>query len=374
VHVIVPGGIDDPLEPSGGNTYDRHACRGLAGAGQTVREYPVSGAWPRPGPADRAVLHRILAGLTDDSLVLIDGLVACGVPDIVVPHARRLRLAVLLHLPLGDEQGCPPDVAASLTDGEGRTLRAAASVVTTSDWAARRVIALHRLTPERVHVAAPGVEPAPAAPGTDGATRLLCVGALTPTKGQDLLVAALARLAHRPWTCLLVGPLRRDPSFVAGLRASIERHGLGGRVRLTGPLAGEAFEAMYRSADLLVLPSRAETFGMVITEALVRGIPVLAAAAGGVPDTLGGTPSRSCGGALNRAADHAADRGGVAGMLVPPDDVAALADGLRRWWDDAGLRADLRRCAARRGAALTGWEVTTQCLAQVLNGLPPTAR
>ena len=351
VHVIVPEGIDDPREPSGGNAYDRRACSGLAAAGWTVDERAVAGTWPLPDRSCRESLRRTLAGLPDDCVVLIDGLVACGVPDVMVSHAGRLRLVVLLHLPLGDELGRPPALAAALVARERSTLRAVAAVVATSRWAAGRVVSLHGLAPERVHVATPGVEPAPVAAGTDGMSRLLCVGSITATKGQELLVDALATLTDRSWTCDLVGPLHRDPGHSAGVRAAIERHGLGERVRLTGPLPPERLATVYDAADLLVLPSRAETYGMVVTEALARGIPVLAADTGGVADTLGRAP-----------------RGGVPGMLVPPDDVAALAAALRRWFDEPWLRDDLRRSAGRR-PTLTGWEVTIRCLTQVLDRL-----
>jgi glycosyltransferase involved in cell wall biosynthesis len=381
VHVIVPDGIDDPREPSGGNAYDRRVCLGLAAAGWTVHEHAAAGAWPQPDLDAGGDLHRILAGVPDDSVVLIDGLVACGIPDVVIPHARRLRLVVLLHLPLGDELGRTPALAASLAGRERETLRAASAVVATSAWAARRVVALHGLEPGRVHVASPGVDPAPPATGTDGVSRLLCVGAVTPTKGQDLLVEALAAVAlpaDRRWRCDLVGPLHRAPAHVAGVRAAIDRHGLDGRVRLPGPLSGSQLAATYDAADLLVLPSRAETYGMVVTEALARGIPVLATAVGGVPDTLGVPkgplsprirPSEPAQTSTSTLIRHRADGGGVAGILVAPDDVAALAAALGRWFDEPELRADLRRCAAGRHDTLTGWEVTARCLAHVLDGL-----
>lgn len=351
VHAVVPAGIDDPCEPSGGNAYDRQVCTGLAAAGWTVYEHRAAGAWPLPDAAAREALNRTLAGLPENELVLVDGLVACGVPDVVVPHARRLRMVVLVHLPLGDERGRASALAADLTARERQTLRAAAAVVVTSGWAARRVVALHGLAPDRVRIAAPGVAPAPPAAGTDGVSRLLCVGAVTPTKGQDLLVDALATLADRPWTCDLVGPLHRAPGHVDAVRAAIDRHGLDGRVRLVGPLPPGRLGPVYAAADLLVLPSRAETYGMVVTEALARAIPVLAAATGGVPDTLAGTGNDQ------------------PGLLVAPGDAGALAAGLRRWLDEPALRTGLRRSAARRRTELTGWEVTSRCLTQVLDGL-----
>jgi glycosyltransferase involved in cell wall biosynthesis len=355
VHVVVPGDIDDLALPSGGNVYDRRVCRGLSALGRTVREFAVAGAWPRPDHAARAALTRALAGLPDRAVVLVDGLVACGVPDVVVPQAGRLELVVLVHLPLGDEVGPAPGAVADLVAFEGRTLRAASAVVATSPWTARRLIAQHGLDADRVHVVAPGVDRAPLARGSDGATRLLCVGALTASKGQDLLVEALAAVTDLPWTCELIGSLRRDPASVAAVRRAIEHHGLGERLSLTGPRTGARLAAAYAAADLLVLPSRTESYGMVVTEALARGIPVLAAAVGGAPETLGRDPD-----------------GRVPGIVVPPADVPALAAAVRRWLNEPALREGLRRAARARRDRLSGWEVTLRCLTGVLDRLPGT--
>jgi glycosyltransferase involved in cell wall biosynthesis len=343
---VVPGDVDDVTVPSGGNTYDRRTSQALAAAGRPVREIPVAGTWPRPDAAARARLTRALAGLPDDTVVLLDGLVACGVPEIVVPQARRLRLVVLVHLPLADETGLAPASAAELDARERATLRAARAVVATSAWAARRLAEHHGLTADLVHAVPPGTDPAPLSPGTDGRSRLVCVAAVTPRKGQDLLVEALADL---PLSCECVGPVRRHPAYVRRLRELIERRGLGDRVTLAGPRTGDDLADSYAAADLAVLPSRAETYGMVVTEALARGVPVLATAVDALPDTLGRAPD-----------------GSVPGILVPPGDAAALATALRRWSAEPALRRRLRASARHRRATLDGWDATARRWADVL--------
>jgi glycosyltransferase involved in cell wall biosynthesis len=349
VHVVVPGDIDDPARPSGGNAYDRRVCQALPAVGRTVHEIAVHGTWPEPDAAARAELYRRLDAVPDGADVLLDGLVACAVPDVLMPHARRLRLVVLVHLPLGDEVGLPPATVADRTARERATLHAATAVVATSPWAARRLAAVHGIAPDQIHVVPPGVAPAPLAVADEAGSRLLCVGSITPTKGQDLLVEALALLPDRDWGCLLVGPVTRAPEHVALVRNLVQRRGLSDRVALTGPLTGAALDAAYSAADLLVLPSRAESYGMVVTEALARGVPVLAAGVDGVPETLGLAPG-----------------GTVPGLLVPPADVAALAAALHRWLDDPGLRRAARAAARKRRADLTGWEVTARCLSDAL--------
>ncbi|MFS4108717.1 glycosyltransferase family 4 protein [Streptomyces sp. PD-S100-1] len=356
-HFVLPGGVDDPATPSGGNAYDRRVSLDLPGFGWQVRPHPVPGDWPRPGDRARADLARTLRELPDGAVVLLDGLVACGVPEIVVPESERLRLAVLVHLPLGDETGLDAAVAAELDARERQVLRAVPAVVATSDWAVRRLVAHHGLAPERVHLATPGADIAPLAPGTDGVSRLLCVAAVTPRKGQHRLVEALATVTDLPWECVCVGALTQDPAYVARLRDLIAGHGLQDRFHLAGPRTGADLDAAYAAADLMVLASYAETYGMAVTEALARGVPVLATDVGGVPEAVGRAPD-----------------GGVPGILVPPEDPAALAAELRGWFGEADVRRRLKAAARGRRAALDGWAATARSLAGVLARLPREPR
>lgn len=357
VHFVLPGGVDDLAAPSGGNAYDRRVCLDLPGFGWQVHKHPVDGSWPRPGAEARAELARTLREFPDGTVVLLDGLVVCGVPEIIVPEAERLRLAILVHLPLGDETGLEPAVAAELDARERTVLRAVDAVIATSDWAVRRLVSHHGLAPERVHVAAPGADIAPLAAGTDGVSRLLCVAAVTPRKGQHRLVEALAAVTDLPWSCVCVGGLNQDPAYVAELRALIAKHGLEDRLILAGPQAGAELDASYNTADLMVLTSYAETYGMAVTEALARGIPVLATDVGGLPEAVGRAPD-----------------GGVPGILVPPENSAAIAVELRGWFGEADVRRRLKAAARGRRAALNGWAGTARSLASVLGRLPNEPR
>jgi glycosyltransferase involved in cell wall biosynthesis len=184
----------------------------------------------------------------------------------------------------------------------------------------------------------------------DGAA-LLCVGAVIAGKGHDVLLEALAATSDFPWSCVCVGSLEREPSFVERLRARSRAAGLGDRVQFAGPRSGAELDDSYAAADLLVHPSRSETYGMVVIEALARGLPVVASDVGGLPEALG----------------HGAG-GSRPGLLVPADDPAALAAALRAWLGDAELRARLRRGARERRESLFGWSTTASALADVLAG------
>ncbi len=347
VHVVIPAGIDDPALPSGGNVYDRRICRGLTELGWSVAEHPMPGAWPRADAVAHAALRRVIGEVPDGAVVLVDGLIASTAPEVLVPEADRLRLIVLVHMPLGEGQGHrfdgavqggpDPDETAGTRRREAEVLAAATAVITTSAWTRTWLLARYPLRSARIHVASPGVETAGLAPGTAAGGELLCVAAVLPAKGHDTLVAALATIDDLPWRCRCVGSLDRDPGFVDLVRRRARADGLGDRLRLVGPQVGTNLDTAYAAADALVLASRAETYGMVVTEALARGLPVIATAVGGLPEALG------CGADGTRP-----------GLLVPPDDPVALAAALRSWLVDAGLRRRLRSVAGERRGTLAG--------------------
>jgi glycosyltransferase involved in cell wall biosynthesis len=257
-------------------------------------------------------------------------------------------MVVLVHMPLGHR---PADDGAEARTREHAVLSAAAAVVTTSEWTRNRLMELYSLPADRMHVAPPAVDAAGLAAGSASGGALLCVAAVTPGKGHDVLLAALAAAADLSWDCVCVGSLERDPAFVEELRRGSREAALDDRLHLAGPRTGADLERSYAAADLLVLPSRAETYGMVFTEALAHGLPVVAADVGGVTEAIG----------------HGAN-GIRPGLLVPPDDAPALTSALRAWLGDARLRARLRQAARERRESLSRWSATTSVLADVLSG------
>ncbi|NMO54720.1 glycosyltransferase family 4 protein [Actinoplanes sp. TBRC 11911] len=337
LYAVLPGNVDDPAAPSGGNLYDRKVLDLLA-ADRDVQEILVDGTWPSPDTAARDALAAALHDLPDHADVLVDGLVGCGVPEILEPHAHRVRLIVLVHLPLSDETGLSAAHAMFLRERERRTLLAADTVIATSRAAAHRLADLH----DGVHgvaVVEPGVDPAPLASPQPGGERLLCVASVTPRKGQDLLVRVLEDdLADLDWSCTFVGALAHPVPY---------HHP---KIHFVGPRTGVALAQAYGQADLFVLPSRAETYGMVVTEALARGLPVIATAVGGLPEALGTAPD-----------------GSLPGVLLPKDDRAALAEALRSWLTDAAMRDRLRARARARRERLPAWSDTARRLGAVLD-------
>ncbi len=336
VHLVVPAGIEDPARPSGGNAYDLRVCRELTERGRRVVRHDIPGDWPVPGPGGLTALRSVLAGLAAGSVVLVDGLVGSAAGELLAAEAGRLGIVLLVHLPLG--VGVAPDAA--LVASELRAVSSAQRVIVTSDWTRGWLLQHTAADPAQVIVARPGVDPAPTAVGGTDGGRLLSVGALAPVKGQDRVLAALNGIRDLEWTWTCVGSRAVDPAYVERLITEVDRNGLGGRVRLAGPQPPEELGESYAATDLLVVGSRHETYGMVVGEALARGIPVVVTPVGGVAEALGTT------------------RTGVPGLVAATDDAAGLADAIRRWLTDPELRTRLRAAARVRRATLAPWSST----------------
>jgi glycosyltransferase involved in cell wall biosynthesis len=352
IHLVVPAGIDDEQHPSGGNVFDRRLAGALVADGWRVVEHSLEGGWPRPDAVARSGLAEALRSVPTGALVVLDGLVASATPEVLQAEAGRLRLVVLVHAPLGDDSalpvGLPAGVRADVRRVEAAALSAAVAVLTTSRWTRRWLMDHYGLPADRVHVAVPGADPAPRAPGSRTGGELLCVAAVTPGKGHDVLLAALATLADLPWRCLCLGALDLAPEHAAAVRRQATTTGLAERVCFAGPRAGNDLDRAYATADVLVLASRAESYGLVVTEALAHGLPVIATAVGGVAEAVGHAP------------------GGPPGCLVEPDDPGALAAALRGWLEDGAERDRLRRAALARARTLPRWSDTSRQVGRAL--------
>jgi glycosyltransferase involved in cell wall biosynthesis len=331
--IVAPSGLE---VPTGGNRYDAALADALEGLGVVVDRRHAAGRWPAGTAADR---ERLAALLTGPDPVLVDGLVACGAPDAVAAAvAAGTPVHVLVHLPLALESGLDPAQGDALDALERASLTAASGVVATSRWAAAHLRRHHGLA--AVAVATPGTDPAPPATGSTP-PRLLQLASVVPRKDQLGVVAALALVRDLAWTADLAGAVDTDPAYAGRVSAAIEAHGLGDRVRLTGPLAGEALAAAWDAADLVLLPSRAETWGMAVTEGLARGVPAVVGRGTGAEEALG------------RARD-----GELPGAVVPPGDPEALAAAVRDLLGPGRERA-VTAAKARR-ATLSSWRDTAR--------------
>lgn len=338
VHFLVPG---DPQTPTGGFVYDRYAVAGLADAGRLGGVLRIDGPFPAVDAETRARAGAALAALPDGAILVVDGLAFAPLVEAIRPHADRLVLVALIHHPLGDETGLTAADSARLLDDEVAALAMARRIVTTSRATKRRLTQLG-IFAGKVQVVPPGVDgPLDLAFRADRAAdrplRLLTVATLIPRKGQDLLVEALARLADREWTADLVGD-SRHPGFARRVADRIADAGLGSRIVLHGAVPHDRLGRFWRDADLFVLPSRHEGWGIAFVEAVRWGLPVIGTTAGAIPEAV---PA-------------------AASILVAPDDVDGLTAGLARVLDEPLERRRLSDGAIRAAGSLRRWSDTAR--------------
>lgn len=335
----------DPAQLTGGYVYDARIVDGLRTRGWTVAVIGLNGRFPAPDAIARAAFAAALAALPAGALVVVDGLVTGGLPEVVAAHRGRLRMIALVHHPLADESGLDTEQRAAFLRSEAAALAQVDRIVATSAFTARR-LADFGLPAIPIDVVEPGVDGAALAPAEGQPPRLLCVASVIPRKGHDVLVEALAGLGDLRWSCDCVGSLSRDPDHVARVRALIHSHRLDARIRLCGEQGTDVLPRSYADADLFVLASHYEGYGMVISEAIARGLPVVTTTGGALAATL--PPG--------------------AGLQVPPGDAAALGAALRRVCEQPGLRQALRDGARRARTLLRGWPAAAASFERVVDG------
>jgi glycosyltransferase involved in cell wall biosynthesis len=331
--------IPGPIESrTGGYAYDRRLIEGLRAEGFTVRHLSWPYEFPVPGPRALAAAAQSLAAQPDGGRVIIDGLAYGAMPEIAAAEGQRLKLIALVHHPLALETGAPPGFFAAERDA----LSQACAVIATSAATAGTLVQDYGVVAERLVIAPPGTDPAPLASRCGVPPHILSLGSVTPRKGHDVLVAALKRIAALPWRGTIAGSLDRAPETARRLRDQVDASGLADRITLTGEV--EDTDSLYAGADLFVLASRHEGFGMAFAEALMRGLPVIGTVAGAIPSVV---PE-------------------AAGALVPADDVAALASALARLLADPAARDAASAEALRAAARLPRWKDTAETVAALL--------
>ncbi|MBA4789376.1 MAG: glycosyltransferase family 4 protein, partial [Rhizobiales bacterium] len=304
---------------------------------------PLPGGFPLPAPDQEQEALRRLVQSDPSALLLVDGLALGALPaEGLAPVAHRL--VALIHHPLALEAGLSPAQAARLRTRETDALAACRAVITTSRATAETLIADYGVPAGRITVAEPGVAAAPRSPADGDPPRLLCVGTVIPRKAYGVLVEALAPLRPLPWRLTVVGSLDIDPAEADRLRAALAQWGLADRVRLAGALDRAALDAAYLESDLFVHPSLYEGYGMVLAEALRRGLPLVCTTGGAAAQTV---PDG-------------------AGLKVPPGDVEALRAALEPLLEDRAARRDLAARAHAAGLGLSTWDATAAAIAGVI--------
>ena len=349
---VVPG---DPEQKTGGYRYVQRVVAGLRNNGVDAVVAGLCGSFPVPDRVAEATMNSMLANLADDSVVVLDGLAMGGLPDVVGNHASRLRVVSLVHHALADETGLTQELQDWLFRVERRALSKVAGVITTSAHTAQRLndysvpaTAIRVVEPGADTIAGIGAETQPSK--ARGRTiHLLCVAHLSPRKAQHHLVDALSDLRDYSWHCTLAGSLDRDEHYAHELRGIIVSLGLEHRISLAGELDDTELASAYRKADVFVLPSVYEGYGMVIDEAIAAGLPVITTD-GGALSTTGLRP-------------------GV--RQYPAGDVAELRACLEDWLSDPVALGEAATQARQASCSQRSWQSTAVAFQRALEALLP---
>jgi glycosyltransferase involved in cell wall biosynthesis len=341
----VPGSLD---QRTGGYTYDRHLIAALRALGCGVDVIDLGDGFPYPEIATRqGALERLREAPAGRPLV-IDGLALGVLPEAAKALTQTHPVIALVHHPLALESGISPDTAAAFAASERAALAFVRHVVTTSPSTRRALIADYAVAPERVTVALPGIDAVAVAPRPRrDAVTLLAVGAVVPRKGYDVLIDELATLTDLDWRLVIAGDRTRDRATADAVAARIAALGLGARVSMPGAVGDEELALLHTQADVFVLASRHEGYGMAYAAAINHGLPVVGTRAGAIPETV---PAG-------------------AGILVEPDDAPALAAALRIMIANPKARETYAAAARAAAAQLPRWDTTARIFLTVLESV-----
>jgi len=347
IEFVIPGQIDSL---TGGYIYDRNIVQGLSRLGWPTNVVSLDTSFPTPTAQALRAAANAFDAIADGRIVIIDGLALGGLAEILAAHADRLDLVALVHHPVAFEIGLYAARAKSLHQSEQASLAKVKQVICTSAWTSR-ALAEYNVSPDLIQIIEPGTSPAPASTGAQGADlNVLCVATVTQRKGHAVLLDALDQLRKKRWQLHCVGSLERDHECAAALQRQIKILGLEQRVNLHGELPDEERDALYAQADIFVLASNLEGYGMALAEAVARGIPIVATECGAIPETV---PD------------------GV-GILVPAGDCGALAGALDQLISSGATRARLREHALTARDHLPTWEKACARFASTLQKLDAT--
>ena len=332
--------LGDPGRLTGGYLYHRRLADLAPRFGARIEfvSYPE-----RPFPLaalDTPAVLRRARRLGAQALVLDSIAAALLGPGLLLQRPHRPLIAMLHQPPGGIDFG--PLRTAVQARLDRLAYRAARRLLLASESLADQLLA-EGVPRDQIRVIPPGRDVAPAAGPAPGDLRrgrraaFLCVGNWVERKGVHSLLEAFARLPAEAATLHLVGDDRAEPEYAARLRRRLGQPDLAGRVVVHGPLPVAGVAALYQAADAFALPSLKEPYGTVYGEAMTYGLPLVGWQAGNLPYLA---------------------EDGREGLILPPGDLAGLADVLERLADDEGLRRRLGEAARRRALARPTWEET----------------
>lgn len=335
---------------TGGYRYDKRIVAELGSDDSNpwdVSLLSLTGDYPFPSDAQLQDAAVQLDAVEDQSLLVFDGLAYSVMPELIALHAQRLNIVALIHHPLALETGLSEKQARQFHVLETQALHYARHVITTSELTAESLADYH-VPGNKITAVLPGTDSAAPAVGSGNeCLNLLCVATITQRKAHHVLLSALSKLLHLPWHLNCVGSTERDKATYIALREQCTHLKMDDRVSFSGEVNEAELEQHYFNSDAFVLASYHEGYGMVLSEALARGLPVIGSNAGAIRQTV---PEK-------------------AGMLVSPGDAEALASALESFMTDSERRKNLVNAAMKARSNLRSWQSAAQEFSAVLSNI-----
>ena len=344
LYFAYPGDLDTP---TGGYGYDRRIISGLRTNGWDVETVCLGNGFPFPSLETLENAQSQIRRIPEGSVVVVDGLAFGAMSEIAKDYEQKLQLIALLHHPLCQENGLQAEQSGALHASERVALRCARQVIVTSPATAGQVTQLFDVPESNIDVIVPGTDvPDPFDRTSSNTVRLLSVGTVVPRKGYDLLFEALAGIPDQNWSLDIVGGTNADPDCYMKLLALAGDLKLAEQIMFHGSVPGDALAGFYQAADVFVLASRYEGYGMAYTEAMAHGLPVIGSGSGAVEETLSGGAAIYCG----------------------EEDIASLQDALTLLISNPRQRAGLAEKARAVAQNLPSWQAAVLAFEEVLLG------
>lgn len=334
----IPGDKD---RRTGGFIYEATVLRVLNEIGCPTAHLELRDSFPEPPAADMVATLDTLRAVPRDQAIILDGLVYGAIdPDglATVPAP----LIAMIHHPLGLETGIDPALAQHLLANEAAALQHASAIVVPSPHTADILSAQFGADPAKITIALPGFDRPIRDPHPQNPPLIISVGILADRKGHDVLLAALAQIKDVPWQAEIIGK-QHDPGTAKALLEHRDQLGLSDRVSFLGEADKDTLNNRYNAASIFALATRYEGYGMVLSEAMLYGLPVVSTQTGAVPETVG-----------------------EAGVLVPVNDADALGKVLRDLLSDDAMQENFGQRSLAKSASLPTWEDTARIMANVI--------
>jgi glycosyltransferase involved in cell wall biosynthesis len=328
VHFLTMGDIHSL---TGGYLYNMNIMEGLEQNGYSVNIIGTDWPWdnkPELEKISRFHFEKLVAG----SCILIDSLVLSLLRREVQEFSDKLIFVGMIHLPAS--YSISSDGYGKLSGEELLALHQMRQVIVTGQFTFD-LLCNAGLNPAGIRVVEPGTDQFPQKTHYKPVpSELLCIANYSPIKAQDILIRSLNRITDRDWTLHLYGDKDRDKEYSAMVNSLIKEFHLKKRVIMHGIAGRDEITAIFLDADLFVMPSLFESYGMALTESLAHGIPVVTTRTGNIPVTV---PAGM-------------------GIFVEPGNEQQLADAIRSLLDDPAKYTSLCADASQYHLRARSWE------------------